>query len=62
MQGAAANQHRFPVFNARSHAVLDFMNSMTYNRQLLALIAYCSATSICFMFIPAAELRCIRDK
>jgi hypothetical protein len=42
MQGAAAKQHRFPVFNTVSHAALDFMNSMTQDRQLLALIAHFS--------------------
>jgi hypothetical protein len=37
MQGAAAHQHRFPVFNTRSQAVLDFMNSMIYNSEFLVL-------------------------
>ena len=58
MQGAAAHQHRFPVFNTRSQAVLDFMNSMIYNRRIFSFIGYCfQQPCICFMFIPAAELR-----
>jgi hypothetical protein len=38
MPGATAHQHRLPVFNARSQTVLDFMNSMIYSRQFLALL------------------------
>jgi hypothetical protein len=61
MQGAAAHQHRFPVFNTRSQAVLDFMNSMSYNRRIFSFKGYCfQQPCICFMFIPAAELRGIQ--